>query len=96
MNKEKWLHWAEIVDSYRLFPRVMVISWGYFSAILCYQTLHWYFNEPATARGIEESGFATGVVTALTGFWYKIYQDYGSKGRDWNAREAPKDGDQKQ
>jgi hypothetical protein len=87
MNKHRWLAWAELVDSYRLFPRIIVVSWGYFTALLCYQTLHWYFAEPATARGLEESGFATGVVTALTGFWYKIYQDYTAKGRNWN--EAP-------
>jgi hypothetical protein len=85
MNKQKFLDIAETIDSLRLVPRIILFGWGYFTALLCYQTLHWYYSEPATARGLEESGMVTGVVGLLTGFWYKIYQEYGSRGRDWDA-----------
>jgi hypothetical protein len=84
---DPYLLWAERFDSWRIAPRSVLYGWGVFTAYLVYKTLFWYFNEPATARGLEESGMATGVITALTGFWYKIYQDYTAKGRDWTASQ---------
>ena len=88
-TRDKWLRRAEVIDSLRIFPRITIWSWGLFTAFMVAKTLLWYFAEPAVGRGIEETGTVSMVVASLTGFWFKIYQDYSSKGRDWNNVPPP-------
>jgi hypothetical protein len=89
VNKTIWLHWAELVDSYRLFPRAVLIAYGWFVYQVVMQILHWYFAEPALSRGTEETAMVigvTGFISTIGGYVFRVYSD---NGRDWNAANAP-------
>ena len=87
--KDKWLRRAEVIDSLRLFPRLIVGASFVYTSWLVGQMLFWYFNQPAWARGAEESTMIGATCTTLTGLFYKLWQDYSSKGRDWNNAPPP-------
>jgi hypothetical protein len=89
MNKATWLHWAELVDSYRLFPRAVLIAYGAFVYHVTDFVLKWYAAEPAVARGAEETAMVGVVFTAVTGFAGWVFKVYSDNGRDWN--QAQKD-----
>jgi hypothetical protein len=89
MNKQLLLHWAEVIDSLRVFPRLVLVAYGWFVYQVVMQILHWYFNEPAAARGAEETAMVigvTGFVSTLGGYVFRVYSD---NGRNWNEANAP-------
>lgn len=88
MNKQAWLHWAEVVDSLRIIPRLFLGAWTTFTMVVGYQTLHWFFLQPANARGFEEASVVVGVFTAALGMVKLIYTTYSENSRDWNAQPA--------
>ncbi len=87
MNKEVWLRWAELIDSYRIFPRLVLIGYGYYVYQVTFFVLEWYSRQPASARGTEESVVVGVVVTAVTGFAPMIYRIYADTSRDWNSQQ---------
>ena len=86
MNRERMLHWAELVDSYRVFPRLFLAICLTWTINLSYVLLNWYFALPATSRGIEASGFASVVFLGAMAFLKLVYQTYSDAGRDWNRQ----------
>ena len=86
MNKERWLHVAELVDSLRIFPRLVLAAYAYYVYNVTFFVLNWYASQPATARGVEESAVVGVVITAVTGFAPMIYKIYADNGRDWTAQ----------
>lgn len=89
MNKTPWLHWAEVFDSWRVIPRLVLFCYGWYVAQTTFFILHWYAAEPATARGSEESAVVIAVVTAVTGFAPWVLKIYSDSGRNWNEANAP-------
>lgn len=87
MNKHVWLDAAEVFDSWRVVPRLVLGCYGAYVAQTTNAILHWYFNQPATARGTEESAVVIAVVSAVTGFAPWVFRIYSDSGRDWNARQ---------
>jgi hypothetical protein len=83
--KINWLHLAELVDSFRVFPRMVLLGYAYFVYQVTFFILNWYAHEPALSRGVEESAVVGVVVTAVTGFSPMIYRIYADSSRDWNA-----------
>jgi hypothetical protein len=92
--KAQWLHWAEVFDSWRVVPRLLLASYAAFVYHVTDYILAWYTHEPAVARGSEETAAIVGIFTAVTGFGSFVFKVYSDNGRDWNSRpvEAPKDG----
>lgn len=85
------LKWAEVFDSWRVIPRLVLFAYGAFVYKVTFFILVWYTNEPATARGTEESAVIIGVFTAIAGFASWVFKVYSESGRDWN--QAPRDRD---
>lgn len=83
MTKAPFLHAAEVFDSWRVVPRLIVFFYGLFVYKVTFFILVWYSSEPPTARGVEESAVVGVVVTAVTGFAPLIYKVYSDSGRDW-------------
>ena len=89
MNKQRWLDSAEVFDSWRIAPRLIV---GVYLALLVWVTVYFtlmYFHLPAAERTIQLTAFCGTVLTAAYGalpFIVKIYMD---NGRDWDAARRP-------
>lgn len=84
MNKKRFLHWAELVDSFRIFPRLVLCAYAFYVYQVTFFILTWYSNQPATARGTEESAVVIAVVGAVTGFSPWIFRIYSENGRSWD------------
>jgi len=84
VNKQLLLHWAEMVDSFRIFPRLVLIAYGVYVYQVTFFILTWYSQQPATARGTEESAVVIAVIGAVTGFSPWIFKIYSSNGRNWD------------
>lgn len=85
MDKQTHLDWAELIDSYRVIPRIFLGAWSAFTMDIGYQTLHWFFAQPANSRGFEEASVVVGVFTAALGMVKLVFDKYSSTGRDWNS-----------
>lgn len=66
-------------------PRILVISFTLFTIITVADLLEWYKALPASERAMEASGFAFGVITALSGLLTAVIKIYQSTGRKWGA-----------
>lgn len=88
MNKQKWLAWAEVIDSWRVFPRLFLLSCFLWVVWLTSDLLDWYQQLPDTARGAEATGFASIVFLAAVSFLKVVYDSYTKYGRDWNSVPA--------
>lgn len=84
MDKQRWLHCAEIFDSLRIYPRLLIGAWSAFTMVTGYQTLHWFFLEPANSRGFEEALVVVGIFNGGIGMVKWMYSDYKNSGRDWS------------
>ncbi len=85
MNREKMLHWAEAIDSYRVFPRLFLVGCFAWTIEVTRWLLEWYTMLPKEDRGIEASGFASIVFVAVLGFLKLVYQTYSDAGRAWSG-----------
>ena len=88
MDKIRALHWAELVDSFRIFPRLVLCAYAYYVYQVTFFILTWYSQQPATARGTEESAVVIAVVGAVTGFSPWIFRIYSDNGRNWDEKPA--------
>jgi len=91
MNKALWLHSAEVFDSWRVVPRLVLFCYGAFVYKTTFFILEWYSHEPANARGTEESAVVIGVFTAVTGLASWVFKIYSDSGRDWNQNPVKED-----
>ena len=84
MDKEKWLVWAELIDCYRIFPRLMwlIVAFGYF----------WFSYDLYTwIKGMEVLSevavmFAGGTISALGGVLMLVTNKYFDSGTDWSKK----------
>ena len=88
MDKGKHLSIAELLDAYRIFPRLFLFSWSAFTMAIGWYLVHWYTVQPASERGNEETVALIGIFTAALGFTKFIYDRYSSSSRDWNQQPS--------
>lgn len=84
-RKQEWLRVAELIDSYRVIPRLFLTAcfvWTVWVSDVC---LIWYIHLPHAERGLEASGFGSVVFLTVFGFLKLVYSTYAATGRDWNA-----------
>lgn len=86
MDKQAWLHWAEIIDSWRVIPRLFLLACFLWVVNTAYILLIWYIHLPAIERSVEASGFAFGVFSAELAFLKMVYESYTRGSRDWNRQ----------
>lgn len=85
MTRLDLLHWAEVVDSWRVFPRLFLAGCFWWTVAVTHQLLTWYMAMPKEDRGIEASGFASIVFVAVLGFLKLVYSTYTAAGRNWSG-----------
>ena len=86
MDKVKLLHWAEVTDSWRVVPRLLIFSMLIWMVHVTDQVLKWYMGLPIAAQSIQASGLAASIVATVTGLWTIVFKIYSANGRDWNAQ----------
>lgn len=85
MSKQQMLDCAEIIDGYRIFPRLFLLGCFLWAIGITHEILHWYMSLPQAQRGLEGGGgFATAVEIAVMGFLKMVYSTYSENGRNWN------------
>lgn len=75
VQKERMLDWAEIIDAYRVIPRILVGGYG----LLIFYISVWFMGLPSP--NAPQSAFVStvwGAAIGITGF-------YVSTGRKWSA-----------
>ena len=85
-TKRRWLNAAEVFDSWRVVPRLIV---AVYIAFLIWLTSYFavaYFGLPAAERNASITAFASVVLTAAFGALAYIVRVYMDNGRDWDAK----------
>jgi hypothetical protein len=90
MNKDRWLQYAEIFDSWRVVPRLLLFSYSTWLVIATDRLLSWYMALPIAAQTGQASAFCGGSITALTGIGGYVYRIYSEGGRDWGTMQPSK------
>lgn len=84
-SKEKWLDVAEVLDAYRLVPRIILAVVLVAAGIYIYEVTAWYMALPAAERTAQVSGFAGVTIPAVFGLAGKITDWYLKTGRNWKS-----------
>jgi len=81
INKQKLLDIAELIDAYRMIPRILLLSVAY----LVWDTIEWYklLDNPTS----QQSALIT-TVTAIIPF---VINFYLSSGRKWQDKDKDKE-----
>ena len=90
-SKEKWLFGAELIDAYRVMPRVVLASALGFAAWYIIEITMWYMALPLAERTVEVSGFAGLTIPAVFGLAGKMVDWYLKTGRSWGKKEDSTD-----
>lgn len=88
MNKAHQLAVAELIDSYRVFPRAFFAAYFVFWCWITVTLLEWYVTLPAPQRTLEASGFGSAIFLTATAFLKQIYATYAETSRDWSQQAA--------
>jgi hypothetical protein len=87
---DKWLIAAERFDSWRVFPRALILSYCLAWYHLMERLQQWYTHLPAAEQTAVNAGLFSVIGAVLTGFGVPLYKIYSDAGRDWNAKpDAP-------
>lgn len=87
--KDGALRLAEVFDSWRVVPRVVLILYGYWMAHLTDWIVRWYEKLPAAERTPEVTAFVTIVLPGVFGLAIWVYRIYANTARDWTATKDP-------
>lgn len=89
MTKQQWIDAAEVFDSLRVVPRIIV---GAYLALFGWSIIFigvMYFRIPASERTVELTAFCTVWLGAMTTAFPFIVKIYTENGRDWDAARRP-------
>lgn len=89
MNKKLWLDAAEIFDSWRVVPRIILFGYCIWLPHITSQVLVWYQQLPSAERTLEASGLAGAIITAVTGIAAWVFKIYSAAGRTWSGTDEP-------
>jgi hypothetical protein len=89
MTKREWLDAAEVFDSWRVVPRLIVLVYlGMLIWLTGYFALK-FFGVSAQERTTQVTAFASVLMTAAYGAFSWIVKIYTDGGRDWDAAVRP-------
>jgi hypothetical protein len=84
LNKERWLDFAQMFDTWRVVPRLVLFGYMWWVAHVTDGTLTWYQHLPSAERTLEASGLAGAIITAVTGLAVWVYKIYSDNSNDWS------------
>jgi hypothetical protein len=86
VNRARLLHAAEIIDSFRVVPRILIFTMLVWVILVTDKVLNWYMHLSVEAQSIQASGLAASIVATVTGLWTVVFKTYSATGRDWNQQ----------
>lgn len=87
--KTAMLDAAEVFDSWRIIPRLVLFLYGYWMVHLTDWIVRWYEGLPSQERTAEVTAFVTIVLPGVFGLAVYVYKIYSQGGRDWDAGKDP-------
>lgn len=89
MSKQDWLDAAEVFDSWRVAPRLIVFLYlAFLFGLTAYFAIK-FFDITAAERTTQLTAFASLLLTAAYGAFGWIFKIYTTGGRDWDAAVRP-------
>ena len=88
-TKQWWMDFAEAFDALRIFPRTMVIAYGWWMAWFTDWFVYWYEKLPTAERTNEVTLVFGIVMPAITGLSAWIFKMYLDGGRKWDQQKDP-------
>lgn len=86
-SKEKWLTTAEVLDAFRIIPRLVLVSVLLFAGWYIVEVSAWYMGLPTAERTAQVSGFAGVTIPAVFGLAGKMIDWYLKTGRSWKGKD---------
>lgn len=87
--KQGWLDIAELVDSFRLIPRSILLLYGYWMVYITDNLVHWYEYLPPIERTTQVTAVIGLIVPAVFGLAVWVYRIYTEGGRSWETGTPP-------
>lgn len=84
-RRENLMQLAEIIDTFRVFPRLFVLIYLFWIMRLTDWMVRWFMRLPASERTIIVTSFVSIVTTGIFGLFIWIYKVYSDGGRDWSS-----------
>jgi len=89
-RQDRSLRMAEVIDSYRIFPRTFLTAFFGGYCWLMVQSWQWYMSLPLkdfdAAQLAAVTVFPVTLLTALGGMFTSMYKHYQDSGRNWDER----------
>lgn len=85
LAKQSFMHVAEVIDGWRVFPRLFLAACLIWTMDITHILLAWYTKLPSAERSLEASGFASIVFLAVFGYLKMVFDVYVKSGRDWTV-----------
>ena len=83
--KQAWMDVAEVIDSLRIIPRIVLFSFSGLLGYVIVATLHWYFRLPNIERSAQVTAVIAIIVPSLSGLAVWVYKIYSVGGRLWDG-----------
>jgi hypothetical protein len=84
--KAAWLDAAEVFDTWRIVPRIVLAVYGVWMIRLTDWMVKWYENLPSSERTVQVTAFVTVVLPGVYGIGAWVYRIYSDGGRDWTGQ----------
>lgn len=83
--KKKWLDRAEVFDSLRVVPRVIIFAYLGVALWLTVYFAVMYFRLPPAERTLQLTAYMGGITGVIWGAFPFVMKIYMDNGRDWDA-----------
>lgn len=80
-----WLDGAELFDSWRVVPRIVLLAYGTWLAYVTDRLIGWYMGLPIAAQTTQASSFCIGIITAITAIAGLVFKVYSENSRSWDV-----------
>jgi hypothetical protein len=88
VNKQRWLDAAQVFDTWRVVPRLVLFGYLGWIGHVTDSTLAWYMGLPMAAQTYQATGLAAAIITAVTGLFPWVYKIYSDAATDWSNQPA--------
>ena len=65
LDKQKWLDIAQIINEFRIVPRLLLMFFGGFLIWYSQHATYWYMALPAAERSTSDAAFVSGTIGAF-------------------------------
>jgi hypothetical protein len=89
MNKQQWLAISEVLDSFRIVPRLLVFITLFAYIFLSYEMILWAMQIYGDLKDIPVSiaGLIGGLLTTLAAIPTMVIRKYFDGGRNWDKSD---------